>query len=560
MQNIKKINNMEKTYIVGHKNPDPDSICSAIAYAKLKELQGEPNCVAVRCGNSNARIDKVLSRFSVPLPKFVGDVRLRAGDIMRTKFLKAQKTSSCYEVMDILDTYDIRTLPILNEDNTLSGTISIFDMGEFFIPRPKQAREVRHVKASLADIIATLKGEVLCSFDVEKIEELFVRVGAMEVSTFDSFIERENIPSKQSLIVVGDRYDIQTKAIHMQVRGIVITGGNKVEDYILEMAKAKKVSIFTSPYDSATTSLIIRMATRVDSLIKNDAEIVKKDFLLSKINMGKEEFFSRMFCVCNDDNTVAGIFSSADLIKLKKTKLILVDHNEYSQAVNGASEAEIVEIIDHHRIGSLSSVSPIFVMNKPVGATCTIVSEMFRKSGFSPDEKTAGVLLSGIICDTLNLNSPTTTDCDRAEVAWLEGILNITADELADYIFKSDSVFLTSTPDEVVDMDCKIYEHNEYKFSVAQVEDLGFDNFYKRLPEMKEALEKYREKNDLFFSCMLLTNVNTQDSILLVAGASDLIAKIGYARDGITGIFDMPNIVSRKKQLIPYFSNILESL
>ncbi len=551
---------MDKTYIVGHKNPDPDSICSAIAYARFKELRGETNCIPVRCGNSNARIDKVLSRFSVPLPKFVGDVRLRAEHIMRKEFLKAKRTSSCYEVMDILDTYDVRTLPILNEDNTLSGTISIFDMGEFFIPRPKQARHVRHVNASLADIIATLKGDVLCGFDLDEIEELYVRVGAMEVSTFDSFIERENIPSKQSLIVVGDRYDIQTKAIHMQVRGIVITGGNKVEDYILEMAKAKKVSIFTSPYDSATTSLLIRMATRVDSLIKNDVEIVRRDFLLSKINMSKEEFFSRMFCVCNDDNTVAGIFSSTDLLNLKKTKLILVDHNEYSQAVNGANEAEIVEIIDHHRIGSLSSINPILVMNKPVGSTCTIVSELYRKNNMVPEEKIAGILLSGIICDTLNLNSPTTTQGDREEVEWLEAIVNISADELADYIFKSDSVFLTNTPEEVVNMDCKIYEHNDYKFSVSQVEDLGFDSFYKSLPDMKKALEEYREKNDLFFSCVLLTNVNTQDSILLAAGASDLIAKIGYARDGITGIFDMPNIVSRKKQLIPYFSNILESL
>lgn len=548
----------EKTYIIGHKNPDVDSICSALTYAKYKELIGEKGFCAARCGNSNARIDRVLKKFDAHLPKFVGDVRLRTGDVMKTDIIKMPADVSCFSVMGAIDKYDLRSIPLIDDDDKLLGEVSVFDLGEFFIPHPKSAKEVRRVTATLNDIVKTLNATTHCIFDAEKPEDMYVRIGAMEVSTFGSFIHKEQLRPEQNLIVVGDRFDIQIKAVQMGVRAIIITGGYDIDDAVLEMARAKNVSVLSCPYDSATTALLVRMATRALPLMRKDVSILRSDYPISKISAKAKNYFGKTIYVCSENGILQGLFSNTDLINLPKQKLVLVDHNELSQAVRGAEEAEIVEIIDHHRLGSASTQSPILFLNKPVGSTCTIISSMYRRMGLKIDRQIAGLLCSGIVCDTLNLKSPTATSEDAEEISVLSDIIGMSGAELADYIFSGDSVILSNSSDDVVLADCKIYKEDDVEFSVSQIEELDFSHFNSKLEDLRKALEQYRKAHNLYFSALFITNVMTQDSLLMLCGAEDFASRITYAKDSERGVFELPKIVSRKKQLIPYLSALLK--
>lgn len=507
---------MDTIYIIGHKNPDVDSICSALAYADFKKRIGAPNFQAARCGNSNARIDRVLEKFSVALPRFVGDVRMRTKDVMNPDFIKMRDDASCFAVMDAIDKNDIRTIPILDADDRLQGEVSVFDLGEFFIPHPKSAIEVRRVRATLGDVVKTLNAQTLCVFAPDKTEDMYVRIGAMEVATFGSFIERENLHPEQNLIVVGDRFDIQIKAV--------------------------------------------RMATRALPMMRRDVAVVGEDLLLSKVAARAREYFGKTIYVCDADGKTKGLFSSTDLLNIDKPKLVLVDHNELTQAVTGAEECDIVEIIDHHRLGMTRTVSPILFLNKPVGSTCTIISQIFRKSGIKPDKSIAGLLCSGIICDTLNMKSPTTTEEDVEEAAALGEIIGESADALSEYIFSGDSVITLKNTEEIITSDCKSYKEGDAEFSVSQIEELDFTKFYEKIDEIREALEKYREKRGLQFSALFVTNVMTQDSLLMISGGEEMKRKIGYARDERRDLYELPKIVSRKKQLIPYIIGLLRGL
>ena len=551
---------MEETYILGHKNPDVDSVCSAISYANFKRAIGQDNCFAGRCGNSNMRIDKVLERFSVPLPKFVGDVRLRAKDVMKSKFVSLPLESTCFSVMEAIDKYDLRSIPIVDDDKKLCGEVSVFDMGEFFIPRPESSRKVvRHLRATLNDVIKTLNAQAHLAFNPDETQDMYVRIGAMEVSTFGQFIEKEESKPEQNLIVVGDRFDIQIKAIQMGVRGLIITGEYRIDPAVLEMARAKGVSVISCSYDSATTALLVRMASKARKLMRKDVASILPDKLLSKISSRTKNLNKTIF-VCNSNGVMCGVFSSVDLLELPKRKLILVDHNELSQAVTGADEADIVEIIDHHKIGAINSLNPILFVNKPVGSTCTIVSQFYARAGIQPDKQTAGLMLSGIICDTLNLKGPTATNEDAEEISRLQKIAGVSADELSDYIFGSTSI-ISSMPDEnVITLDCKHYTEDGVDFSVSQIEELDFAAFYKNIDSIRVALEKYRASKGLSFSALFVTNVLTQDSLLMMTDGNDVLEHIGYTKETDKNVFELPKIVSRKKQLIPYLTSILRAM
>ena len=517
---------MDTTYIIGHKNPDVDSICSALAYAEFKSAVGEKNFAAARCGNSNARIDRVLEKFGAPLPKFVGDVRVRAKDAMNPDFIKMRD-----------DKNDIRSIPILGADGRLRGEVSVFDLGEFFIPHPKSAREVRRVRATLNDVIKTLNASALCAFNGDCAEDMYVRIGAMEVGTFGSFIEREGTRPEQNLIVVGDRFDIQIKAVQMGVRAIIVTGGYEIDGAVVEMAKAAGVSVIKCRYDSATTAL---------PLMRKAAAVVGENFLLSKISAKAREYFGKNIYVCDPDGRPVGVLSNAELLDVPRQKLVLVDHNELSQAVTGADESDIVEIIDHHRIG--------------VGSTCTIISRMFRERGIRPSRMAAGLLCSGIVCDTLNLKSPTATAEDAEELKALSEIAGANPAELAEYIFGGDSVADSKDAGEIITSDCKTYNEGGTEFSVSQIEELDFSKFFAKIGEIRDALDRYREQKGLFFSALFVTNVMTQDSLLMLSGAEEMKENIGYARDPERDIYELPKIVSRKKQLIPYLAGLLKNV
>lgn len=548
------------TFIIGHRNPDVDAICSAIAYAAFKEARGETGYMAARCGNSNARIDTVLARFNQPLPFYVSDVTPRVRDVMITQVISLRQNATCAEALELIDRHDVSVLPITTDDLRVLGSVTISQLGGHFLPKLREPREMRRVHTSLEHITRALKAHVVHASEPSLVEDLFVRVGAMDVRSFGNFSQSELTPAAQSIIVVGDRRDIQLRSIEIGVRALVITGGLAVEDEVVALALQKGVSVIISPYDSATTAWVIRAASTIDRLIDRKFASVSADTRISDLRKRFASTSADAYMVISDEGRLQGILTKTDILKPVKTRLVLVDHNEITQAVSGADQVTIAEIIDHHRLGALNTPQPILFINEPVGSTCTIVADLFRREGLRPSPSIAGIMMSGIVSDTLHLNSPTSTEKDGDLLNWLSNIASQNSRALADAIFSSGSVILANSPDKVIRTDFKIYEEDACRFAVSQVEELGFGNFWQHARNLAIALELLRQNERLFFACLLVTDINTQNSLLLVKGEPEFIARINYPHVEKGEIFDMPGIVSRKKQLIPYIGSVLKEM
>jgi len=548
------------TYIIGHRNPDADAICSAIAYAGFKAATGQEGYVAARCGNTNERIDTILQRFHQPLPLFLSDVTPRVRDIMRTEVFKARHNATCAECLELIDTHDVRSLPVVDEGDRVLGFISVFQLGGYFIPTAKDPRAMRHVFTSLHSMVRALKARVLNMHDGDRFEDLYVKIGAMDIRSFGKNSDAEGFPASQTIIVVGDRWDIQQRSIQIGVRVLVITGGLPVDPEVEELAREKGVSLIVSPYDSATTAWIIRTASRIDRMIDKHFQGFAADERLAEVRRKVAVSSSPAFPVLDDTGRLAGIFSKTNLLQPVQTRLVLVDHNEMSQAVPGAAEVSIVEILDHHRLGAVNTQQPILFLNEPVGSTCTIVADQYRRAGLTPAADMAGVMMGGIISDTLNLNSPTSTEKDATILRWLEDVAGVKAKELADQIFSSGSVILSSTPDQVIRADYKIYQEDGVRFSVSQVEELGFTNFRAHQEKIAAALARLRAAEGLYFAGLLVTDINTQNSLFLIKGERELISRVSFQAIEPGELFDMPGVVSRKKQLLPFLTSILRTL
>jgi manganese-dependent inorganic pyrophosphatase len=548
------------TYVIGHRNPDADSICSAIAYAALKEARGEKGHVAARCGNSNARIDTILSRFRHPLPVYLSDVWPRVRDMMDSNVVSVPENATCAEALELIDRHDIGLLPVVDAGNRLVGTISLPHLGGIFIPRVSKPKLMRQVHGTLANIARALKATVIHAVDDARSEEFYVRLGTMDLKSFWKISEREGIPAARSLIIVGDRRDIQLRAIELGLRGLIVTSNLAVDEEVVEQARRKGVTVISSPYDSSTTAWVVRTASSIERVVERNIGSVSPDARISDVRRKISTLAAPALMVLNEDGSLAGVLSKSDILKPIQTRLILVDHNEISQAVSGAEEVQITEIIDHHRLGAMNTQAPILFINEPVGSTCTIVGDLFRSSGLVPSPETAGIMMSGLISDTLHLNSPTTTPKDAEVLTWLAGIAGEEPRALAEAIFSSGSVIQAHTPGEIVEADHKVYDEEGVRFSVSQVEELGFANFWGRSKEIASALNELRKRDGLSFAALLVTDINTQNSLLMVKGDAELIERVTYSQVEKDEIFDLPGIVSRKKQLIPYLTSLLREI
>jgi manganese-dependent inorganic pyrophosphatase len=382
----------------------------------------------------------------------------------------------------------------------------------------------------------------------------------MDIRSFGKFSDQEDIPARQSIIIVGDRWDIQQRSIQVGVRLLVITGNLPVDEEVIELARKSGVSLIVSPYDSATTAWVIRTATTIERLVDRRFASLDADTRLTDVRKKIATSPAPAFLVLADDGRLQGILTKTDILKPVKTRLVLVDHNEMTQAVTGASEVTITEVIDHHRLGTLNTAQPILFINEPVGSTCTIVADLFRRDNLTPSPDLAGIMMAGIISDTLNLNSPTSTEKDGGVLRWLSSIAGVDPRNLADLIFSSGSVILASPPDKVVRSDYKVYTEDGVRFAVAQVEELGFGNFWGQAKPLSAALAALCTAEHLLFASLLVTDINTQNSLLLVKGDAEVIARISYPHVEKDEIFDLPGIVSRKKQLIPYLSSLLKEM
>jgi manganese-dependent inorganic pyrophosphatase len=548
---------MTEIFVIGHRNPDTDAICSAIGYAEFKRRTGMPEAVAARCGDTNERIDFVLNTFGVPSPRFIADVSPKVRDVMQPEVLSVPPDATAAEALGLMDEHDIRVLPVLDLKGKCRGLLSLFKLSKFLFPAANRLVDSRRVLSSLDNLAKTLGGKLLTGHETEREEDLILMIGAMKLESFAERLKRYQ-PEKL-VVVVGDRMDIQHLAINAGVRVLIVTGGMAVEPHILEASQQNRVSLITSPHDSSTTASLCRSAVAIRHMLNEEFLSFREDAHLNAVRAEAASSGFAAFPVTDEEGRTVGVLSKADFLKPVERKLILVDHNELSQAVQGADEVEILEIIDHHRLGSMTTQQPILFRNEPVGSTSTIVADCFFRHGVELPKPVAGLLLAGLVSDTLNLTSPTTTARDSEILARLEKIAEINAREFTEKLFASGSLLTLKPAPQAITTDAKEYRENGATFSVAQIEEVGFYQFWKRKDELLAALEDYRHGRNYFFSALLVTNVTTQQSLMLLAGHKKFVDRIDYPEPE-PGVFELSNVVSRKKQLLPYLTHCLQRM
>lgn len=546
-----------QTIVIGHRNPDMDCICSALGYAELKRLSGQQNVIAARAGATNERIDFVLKKFGVEAPTLITDLSPRVAEVMEPRVLSVRADSPLYDALQLIEKKELRGLPVVDESNRCLGLLNAFKVSHYLFPPREEAANARIVTASLADMVTTFGGALLTGSLSPEPVELLLLVGAMAQ---DSFAPRlQHYAGRKVVVFVGDRPHIQKLAIEARVHAIVATGDFPIDEEIRAAARAAGVTMISTPHDTATSVLLARGAVRVERMIETEYQSFRAETPLDEARALAAEGGAFIFPVLDDHGALAGILSKSDFLKKTPRQLILVDHNELAQAVRGADRVPIVEILDHHKLGGFSSDAPILLWNNPVGSTSTIVSLCYRQLGVPIPGPIAGLLMAGLISDTLNLTSPTTTPVDCDALHHLARITGADPDELSTQIFSVGSPLLTMSAEAAIGADSKPYVDHGRRFSVAQIEELTFAHFEEKREQLLDALDAQQKREGLLFSALLVTDINDQTSLLLVRGAERFLATIDYPQRQ-PFIWELAGVVSRKKQLLPYLLQCLHAM
>lgn len=546
-----------QTIVIGHRNPDMDSIVSALAYAELKQRLGQTDVIAARAGTTNERIDFVLEKFGMPAPVLINDLSPRVADVMQPQVISVRADSPVYDAIQLIESKRMRGLPVVDEANRCLGLLSAFKITHHLFPPRDGAASARVVTASLADIVTTFGGALICGSLPSEPSEQTLMVAAMQAESFGERLDRYK--DRRVILFVGNRPRILSRAIEARVHAIVVTGGLSIPEETRLAARSAGVTMISSPHDTATTVLLARGAVRIEQMIETEFTTFLTDTPLDEARRIAADSAAFVFPVLNDDGMLVGMLSKSDFLKELPRQLILVDHNELSQAVRGADRVPIIEILDHHKLGGFSSDTPILFWNNPVGSTSTIVALAYQSAGVEIPTPIAGLLMAGLISDTLNLSSPTATAVDRAILEKLSKITGCDPTQLAEQIFSVGSPLLTMSPEQAINADCKAYEQDEQRFTVAQIEELSFAHFHEKRETLVEALETHRSREGLLFAALLVTDINTQNSLLLVRGADEFLRTIDYPEHA-PFIWELNGVVSRKKQLLPYLLSCLERM
>ncbi len=544
-------------FVFGHRNPDTDAICAALSYADLLQRTTRPDAIAACCGPPNKRTEYALQCAGLPAPKIVMDVRPEVEDVARRNSVTAGEREVFYEVYERMRENDLSAIPIVNDENCVVGMLTLLDLLRVVFEGDSDPIRSRTVESTVEKIRIVVQGEYQHAAQTDQLSQLMVMVGAMSAEGFTRRLVK--FPAERLLVVAGDRPTIQLPALEHGVCVIVVTGGYELSPGLLQLAKLNNVTVIKSPYDTASTTMRIKTARTIQSAIQREFVTLPATLPVADARQVVERTKQNLFPVVSEGNRLVGVLSKSDLVNPPKPQLILVDHNELGQAVLGADEADILEVLDHHRIGGgLKTAQPIRFINDPVGSTCTLVARQFRANGIEPTAGVALCMASGIISDTLFLRSPTTTETDRQCLEWLRPLCKVDLDKYAKDFFEIGSSLRSCTSTEVVREDCKEFEEEGRRFSISQIEEIGFELFWSRKEEMLEALQRLARERRLEFSALLVTDIISNGSLLLMSREPEYWEEINYPQVD-THLYQLDGVVSRKKQLLPLISRVLRS-
>jgi manganese-dependent inorganic pyrophosphatase len=542
-----------KIYVIGHRNPDADSVVSAAAYARLKQLQGQENCISARAGNINQQTEYIFERFGVSLPFFLPDLIPKAEHYISETPVTVNEEDSVWNALELMQKSDYKVLPIVDKNGVYRSMFHYKGFAQYIIaninPRKKSAFPL-----SLDHLAATIHAQPLTLFNGDVIKKSTIVVAAAYTSHFKKSIEAEGV--ENALVIVGDRWDIQKCCIELGIRAMILSNGHTLSKKLISLAEKKGVSILISPFDTSSTAMLIIYSIAVGNLGDASVPLCKLHDPVRSFRQALSKATSRHLPVADNEGKVVGVIFEGNLTKEPNIGVIMVDHNEMSQAIEGIENYKILEVIDHHRLGNLSTRYPITFINRVVGATCTIITDLYREQRVPLEKGIASILLCGILSDTFVLQSPTTTEKDIEAAEYLSSITGLDIKNLGLDLQNAANQINLLSAQELITMDIKEYTEQDISFTVSQIEIGNTETLMERKDEISAALEQTRVAKGCLFSALLATDVTMMDSLLFVTGDKSFTCFISFPIIA-PGIYRLKGIVSRKKQLIPLLSELV---
>ena len=541
-----------KVLVVGHKNPDTDSICSAIAYAYLKNQMSEDEHIPKRAGYISDETKYALEKFQIDTPEYIEDVGTQVKDIDIRKTEGIQNNISLKKAWNLMRDLNVATLPVTCQ-NKLEGLISVKDIATANMDIYDN-RILATAKTSYKNIVETLDGTMIVGDENDIVESGKILIAASNPDTLEDFIDPGDV------IILSNRYESQLCAIEMSAGCIIICTGAPISKTIKKMAQEKGCHIISTPHDTYIISRLINQSTPIHYFMRTENLITfETDDFTEDVKNVMAKVRHRDFPVLDVYGSYCGMISRRSLLDVQKKRIILVDHNEKSQAVDGLEHAEIIEIIDHHRLGSLETISPVFFRNQPVGCTATIVYQMYLENKVEIKPDIAGLLCAAIITDTLMFRSPTCTDEDKTAAEALAVIAGIEIKQFAEELFYASSNSKNKSPEEILYQDFKTYSMNGVNFAVGQSNFMNTAELQDAKQKLLNYLNKDYRRSDLNMVFMMLTNILDESTELLYFGTEALeTAETAMKVSAADNSLHLPGVVSRKKQLIPALMAVLQ--
>jgi len=548
---------MPPFYVIGHKNPDTDAICSAIGYAAMLRATGEePNAIAARCGEISQRTKWVLEKAKLEIPMLVTDVRAKASMIAHMDVVKVSDSDTFLTAYQRMIAAEIRCVPVEDETGQLCGILRYIDLLRLLLPDDTEGISVRTVHASLSHLAATLQAEHISGGDAlpDIEEDLILLVGASSQATVEKRLKQAKKDNNlnQFLVICGDRPIVQRYAISSGARALLVTGDNVISDEIKDLAAEKGVVLLRCSQDTASASTLIRCSRTVRHVMEKNFQTIAPNEPVSRLRKKISASEQDLFPVIDPaTQKMIGVISKSDLVDTPRIRLALVDHNEYAQAVNGVEEAEVTEVIDHHRLaGDLVSREPIRYLNEPVGSTCTLVARKFNHRDIIPEPGVAMCLCAGIVSDTLCLTSPTTTNLDRDMLEWLSGIAGVDPQKFTAEFFGVGSLIANGTPEEIINADRKEFTEQDQNVSISQVEERDLHGFSARRKELETNLLALHQSREYDLTILAVTDVALHHSMVLAIGRDAILDQLPFEKID-HNLYHAPGVVSRKRQIFP---------
>ena len=545
-----------KVVVIGHRNPDTDSICSAIAYAELKNKTTDLVCEPRRAGKMNQETEFVLKKFGVTPPRMCTDVNPKIRDVDYREMPGIPGSTSLRKAWEIMRDQQIDTLPITSADNELEGIITVKDIATANMD-VFDTEVLAKSRTSYKNILETLGGTMVVGDADAVCTTGHIKIGTATPEMLESNVEKGDI------VILTNRYESQLCAIEKEASLLIICNGSKVGRTIQRIAEETGVAIMTAPCDTYAAGKLMSQCAPISYYMTRD-DIMKFTLVtpVADVMRVMAKVRHRYFPILDEEGKYCGMVSRRNVIALRKRRIILVDHNEATQAVEGFDQAEILEIIDHHRIGSLETSGPVYFRNQPVGCTATIITQMYDENGVEIRPQIAGLLLAAILSDTLAFRSPTCTPVDEATAKRLAKIAGVDIDEFSTEMFEAGEKLDGKTPEEVFLQDFKVFMCGDIRFGVAQGSYMTRKNLLAAEALLKPYLEEARNKQNVEDLYMLLTDVPKEESVVICTGryAAEVLSDGFEIQPAEDGSWILPGVVSRKKQFIPAMMSAYQEL